>query len=277
MQEIIESVGIDIGTSTTQLIFSRLVIENLAGGYSIPKINIVDKEIVYRSEIHTTPLLSESEIDAQRVSEIVRSEYQRAGKSPRQVQTGAVIITGETARKKNANAVLEALSAMAGEFVVATAGPDLESILSGRGAGTDDISEEKRTVVANLDIGGGTTNIAVFDKGVVSGVACLDIGHCTLSGTAPEDMIRTLGARLEVLHVQDTDGAHDLHVLPFMGGWVDWKRVCTALADVKYPGSFSFEADNFAQRVPASLREAAVRFGYEIGQRLAAWVMDARK
>lgn len=176
MREIIESVGIDIGTSTTQLIFSRLVMENLASGYAVPKITIIDKEIIYRSSIYMTPLLSETEIDAKKVSEIVRTEYQKAGKRPEDVQTGAVIITGETARKANAAAMLSELSSMAGEFVVATAGPDLESVLSARGAGTDRISAEERCTVANLDIGGGTTNIALFHRGSVAGVSCLDIG-----------------------------------------------------------------------------------------------------
>lgn len=72
MQEIIESVGIDIGTSTTQLIFSRLLIENLASGYSVPRISIVDKQITYRSDIYITPLLTETEIDTEKVSGIVR-------------------------------------------------------------------------------------------------------------------------------------------------------------------------------------------------------------
>ncbi len=96
--------------------------------------------------------------------------------TPADLSTGAVIITGETARKQNANEVLEALSDFAGDFVVATAGPDLESVLAARGAGTDTISEEHRTAVANLDVGGGTTNIAVYQKGTLRGVYCLDIG-----------------------------------------------------------------------------------------------------
>lgn len=107
-------------------------------------------------------------------------------------------------------------------------------------------------------------------------VACLDIGHATLSGTAPEHMIRVLGKRLQVLHVQDTDGVHDLHVHPFMGGCVNWKKVCEALAEVKYPGTFSFEADSFPHRVPASLWEDALRFGYAIGRKLISWIEDAR-
>ena len=176
MHEVILSVGIDIGTSTTQLIFSRLTIENRASSYTVPRIDIVDKEVIYRSKIYFTPLRSATEIDAEAVKRIVREEYQAAGMTPEMLRTGAVIITGETARKENANEVLEALSDLAGDFVVATAGPDLESVLSARGAGTDALSKEKRTAIANVDIGGGTSNIAVYEKGVLRGTCCLDIG-----------------------------------------------------------------------------------------------------
>jgi len=176
MHEVILSVGIDIGTSTTQLIFSQLTIENRASSYTVPRIDIVDKQVVYRSKIYFTPLRSPTEIDSEAVKRIIRDEYAAAGKTPEEVRTGAVIITGETARKQNANEVLEALSDFAGDFVVATAGPDLESVLAARGAGADKYSTEKRTVVANIDVGGGTSNIAVYRKGVLCGTSCLDIG-----------------------------------------------------------------------------------------------------
>lgn len=176
MHEVILSVGIDIGTSTTQLIFSRLTIENQASSYTVPRINIVDKEVIYRSKIYFTPLRSATEIDAEAVKKIVREEYRAAGITPEELKTGAVIITGETARKENANEVLSALSDLAGDFVVATAGPDLESVLSGRGAGTDVLSHDRRIAVANLDIGGGTTNIALYEKGTLRGTCCLDVG-----------------------------------------------------------------------------------------------------
>ena len=167
MHEVILSVGIDIGTSTTQLIFSRLTIENRASSYTVPRIDIVDKEVIYRSKIYFTPLRSATEIDAEAVKRIVREEYQAAGMTPEMLRTGAVIITGETARKENANEVLEALSDLAGDFVVATAGPDLESVLSARGAGTDALSKEKRTAIANVDIGGGTTDVAILSLGEI--------------------------------------------------------------------------------------------------------------
>ncbi|MSS64958.1 ethanolamine ammonia-lyase reactivating factor EutA [Velocimicrobium porci] len=176
MRETILSVGIDIGTSTTQLIFSRLTIENLASSYTVPRISIVNKEVIYRSNIYFTPLRSATEIDAEAIKQIVRTEYEKADIHAEELKTGAVIITGETARKENANQVLASLSDLAGDFVVATAGPDLESVLSAKGAGADRMSEENRNIVANIDIGGGTSNIACYQKGKLKGVSCLDIG-----------------------------------------------------------------------------------------------------
>ena len=225
LHEVILSVGIDIGTSTTQLIFSRLTIENRASSYTVPRIQIVDKEVIYRSLIYFTPLKSNTEIDADAVKRIVRDEYHSAGIRPEEVQTGAVIITGETARKQNANDVLEALSDLAGDFVVATAGPDLESVLSARGAGSDKLSEEHRATVANLDVGGGTTNIAVYQKGTLRGVCCLDIGG---------RLIKAAEGRLTYLYpkIQDLAKKHGIDLK--VGDPADvekLRRVCALMAD----------------------------------------------
>lgn len=164
----------DVGTSTTQVIFSELLLENTGGFYSVPQIAITRKRILYRSPIHPTPLLDECRIDAPALRAIVTEEFRRAGME--RVQTGAVIITGESARKENAAAVLEGLSGLAGDFVAAVAGPDLESLIAGQGSGAQALSKERRCRTANFDIGGGTTNIAVFENGEPSGVCCLDIG-----------------------------------------------------------------------------------------------------
>ena len=176
MSESILSAGIDIGTSTIQLIFSRLVIQNVSGFGTIPKIEIIDKEIIYRSEIYFTPLILENEINAEEVKKIIIKEYIKAGMKPQDISTGAIIITGETSRKRNAKEVLHALSDIAGDFVVATAGPNLESVLAGKGSGAAQLSLETGKLVANLDIGGGTTNICYFQNGLVVDTACLDIG-----------------------------------------------------------------------------------------------------
>jgi len=176
MREELLSVGIDIGTSTTQLVFSKLIIENMASNYSVPRIVIVDKEIIYRSSIYFTPLISPTVIDGPKVKSIIEEEYKKAGVDKNQIDTGAVIITGETARKENAKEVLETLSGFAGDFVVATAGPDLESIISGKGAGAHLYSKDHTTTVVNIDIGGGTSNLALFTRGEVRDTGCLDVG-----------------------------------------------------------------------------------------------------
>ena len=170
------SVGIDIGTSTTQLVIARLVLENRAAPFAVPRVAIAEREIQYRSGIHFTPLLSDTVIDAEGVRAIVAEEYQASGFAKEQIGTGAVIITGETARKENAREVLRALSAFAGDFVVATAGPSLESILAARGAGADEYSKERHCQVLHFDIGGGTSNLALYDSGTLVSTGCLDVG-----------------------------------------------------------------------------------------------------
>lgn len=175
-KETLLTVGIDLGTSTTQLVLSELTVENFASAFTVPRISISDKKVIYRSDIIFTPLLNQSEIDAEPIKAFVAEQYRQAGIRKQDIQMGAVIITGETARKSNANNVLRALSGYAGDFVVATAGPDLESIIAGKGAGAQNYSETKRKPVVNLDIGGGTTNLAVFKDGEVIDTACFDIG-----------------------------------------------------------------------------------------------------
>lgn len=170
------SVGIDIGTTTTQVVFSKLSVEDTASPFSVPSVAITGKELVYKSGIHYTPFSSRTEIDGKAIKAIVEKEFEQAGYSPAEVRTGAVIITGESARKENARIVAESLSRVAGDFVVATAGPDLEAIIAGKGSGAERYSIEYNCTVANLDIGGGTTNIVLFDSGDVIAKGCLDIG-----------------------------------------------------------------------------------------------------
>lgn len=176
MSETLRSVGIDIGTTTTQLVFSDLTVQNEGAAFSVPNYAITDKRVVYRSAAHFTPLRSETEIDADGVRSIVAREYEAAGVARGDVQTGAVIITGETARKENARQVLDALAGFAGDFVVATAGPALESVLAGKGAGAASLSEREHCAVLNLDIGGGTTNFALFDCGALCDTGCINVG-----------------------------------------------------------------------------------------------------
>ena len=176
MSESLLSVGLDVGTTSTQMVFSRLQIENKAGSFAVPEMEIESREILYKSPVHFTPLLQGDLVDADALRSIVDGEYAAAGISKAQVDTGAIIITGETSRKENARAVLDALSGYAGDFVVATAGPDLESVLAAKGAGAVAYSEKYGKTVLHMDIGGGTSNLALVENGKILATTCLNVG-----------------------------------------------------------------------------------------------------
>jgi len=170
------SVGLDVGTTTTQIIFSRLNLQDVARPGQIPRINITDRKVIYESPIVLTPLLDAQTIDAEKLNEIVRREYASAGVDPGQVETGAVIITGETAKKRNADEILRALSGLAGDFVVSVAGPNVESLIAGKGAGAAQYSQTNYATVTNVDIGGGSANSATFRSGNLIGAAAMNYG-----------------------------------------------------------------------------------------------------
>lgn len=170
------SVGVDVGTTTTQVIFSRINLQDVSRAGQIPRINITDRKVIYQSPIVFTPLVDTETIDAERLNQIVRGEYVNAGVDPSQVETGAVIITGETAKKKNADEILRALSGLAGEFVVSVAGPNVESLIAGKGAGAAEYSQTNYAVVTNVDIGGGSANSATFRSGDLIGAAAMNYG-----------------------------------------------------------------------------------------------------
>ena len=176
MGERLISLGLDVGTTSTQMIFSELAVENRAGSFSVPEMAITERKIRYRSPVHFTPLLGQERVDAAALREIVDREYEKAGFRREDVDTGAIIITGETSRKENARAVLQELSGYAGEFVVATAGPDLESILAAKGSGAVAYSRDTGKTVLHMDIGGGTSNLALIREGIILATGCLNVG-----------------------------------------------------------------------------------------------------
>ena len=176
MSETLRSVGLDVGTTSTQMIVSELTIENRASNFAVPEMEIAQRRILYKSPVYFTPLLDESRVDGAAIRQIVEGEYRSAGISRDSVDTGAIIITGETSRKENARAVLDALSDFAGDFVVATAGPDLESVLAAKGAGAVELSERTGKSVLHMDIGGGTSNLALIRDGKIVETGCLNVG-----------------------------------------------------------------------------------------------------
>jgi ethanolamine utilization protein EutA len=188
------SVGIDIGTTTTQVIFSLLTLVDVSRAGQIPRIDISDREVIYQSDIVFTPLVDPETIDAARLTEILKREYAAAGVLPSQVETGAVIITGETAKKKNADEILKAIAGLAGDFVVTVAGPHVESMIAGRGSGAAEYSRQYFTTVTNVDIGGGSANSAIFRQGTMIAAAAMNYGGRILEIEHATGKIRQIAA-----------------------------------------------------------------------------------
>lgn len=170
------SVGIDVGTTTSQVVVSRLSVANRARVGSVPHLDVESREVLYQGEPALTPLRDDDAIDVDALVALIRREYAAAGIAPGQIETGAVIITGETARTRNAEAILAGLSDLAGDFVVTVAGPHIESQIAGRGSGAADWSARHYATVVNIDIGGGSANAAAFRNGRHLGSAAAMVG-----------------------------------------------------------------------------------------------------
>jgi ethanolamine utilization protein EutA len=171
------SVGIDIGTTTTQLMFSEMLARRNGGEHG-SKYVIEERTPVYESEIFLTPYedIESNRIDAGAIEQFVAEAYADAGYSPDDVDTGAVIITGEASRTENADRIIELFSASAGRFVCATAGANLESLMAAHGSGAVERSLESGENVLNIDIGGGTTKLAYIVEGIVEETVAINVG-----------------------------------------------------------------------------------------------------
>ncbi|MCJ7622256.1 MAG: ethanolamine ammonia-lyase reactivating factor EutA [Anaerolineaceae bacterium] len=252
------SVGIDIGTTTTQVVFSLLSLVDISRAGQISRIEIQDRKVVYQSEIVFTPLIDPETIDVMKVKKIIEGEYASAGVSPAQVETGAVIITGETAKTKNAEEILEAIAGLAGDFVVTVAGPHVESMIAGRGSGAAEYSRRHFTTVTNVDIGGGSANSAIFKQGEMLAAAAMNYGGRILeigheSGqikkiTRPGQIILdTLGLRYRIGDRPDFD---------------DLRKIAACLADLTIDlieGTESILAKKLYLTSPSSISGAGKR------------------
>ena len=188
---IIHSVGIDIGTTTTQVIFSELELVNRAPASQVPHYEFSRRDIAYVSPVIFTPLDDNGRVRQDELERFIRSQYESAGLTLEQVESGAIIITGETSKARNARDTIMDLARILGDFVVATAGPHLESIIAGHGSGAGEHSKEHANRVLNIDIGGGTANYVVFEAGRVIDTACLNIGGHLIE-TFSDGSIKTL-------------------------------------------------------------------------------------
>ena len=169
------TVGIDIGSSGTQVIFSRVNLRRLGEDLS-SRYYVVSRETLFQSPVALTPYASEERIDEARLGAIIDQAYGAAGVAPDGVDTGVVILTGEALRRENAQAIAAVIAEKGGDFVCATAGHHMESLLAAYGSGAARVSSDEGKRILNIDMGGGTTKLGLVDNGKVTATAAVHIG-----------------------------------------------------------------------------------------------------
>ena len=169
------SVGIDIGSAGTQVIFSRIHLRRLGEDLS-SRYFVVSRETLFRSPVALTPYRSEENIDERALGDIIDEAYAAARMAPGDIDTGAVILTGEALRRENARAIAGIVAEKGGDFVCATAGHHLEAMLAAYGSGAAKVAHDRAADILNIDIGGGTTKLAVVERGKVTASAAFHVG-----------------------------------------------------------------------------------------------------
>ena len=168
---VVLSVGVDIGSSTSHLVFSRIVLERLDSRYVV-----TERETFYASDILLTPYSAENTIDADALGAFIKKEYADAKVDPDEIDTGALILTGVAVQRKNARAIGDLFAKQAGKLVAVSAGDSLETVMAAYGSGAAARSIRDECVVMNVDVGGGTSKIAVCADGKVVDLTAVDVG-----------------------------------------------------------------------------------------------------
>jgi ethanolamine utilization protein EutA len=209
------SVGVDIGSSTSHLVFSRIVLERLDSRYVVTQ-----RESFYQSDILLTPYSAEETIDSDALRAFIERQYKDAKVDPDEIDTGALILTGVAVRRRNARAIGELFAAQAGKMVAVSAGDSLETVMAAYGSGAAARSIRNGAPVMNVDIGGGTSKIAVCADGKVIDVTAVDVGARLVVFDADKRIVRLeeagrrfgaeLGLKLDLGFVLGDEQAHAL-------------------------------------------------------------------
>src|SRR5215813_4270818 len=168
---VVLSVGVDIGSSTSHLVFSRIVLERLDSRYVV-----TTRETFYQSDILLTPYCAEDEIDAAALGAFIERQYRDANIDADEIDTGALILTGVAVRRRNARKIGELFARHAGKMVAVSAGDSLETVMAAHGSGAVARSIRDRNTVMNVDIGGGTSKVAICAEGKVVDLTAVDVG-----------------------------------------------------------------------------------------------------
>jgi len=197
------SVGVDIGSATSHLAFSRLLMERRDNRYVVAK-----REILHESAILLTPYTADGLIDTEVLGKFIEAQYEAAGQTPDAVDTGALILTGVAVRRRNARAIGELFAAQAGKMVAVSAGDALETTLSCYGSGTVTRSGAMDGPVMNVDVGGGTSKVSVAEGGKVIAITAIDVG-ARLVCFDPSGRITRIEEAAAGRHGRAGDGSRD--------------------------------------------------------------------
>lgn len=179
----LKTVGIDIGSSTSHLLFAKILMQRQSQSLS-SRFVVTKRDVMWRSPIMLTPFLNDGTIDAVSLGEFIGSAYREAGLARSDIDSGAVILTGEAIKRKNAKAIDELFAEEAGKFVCATAGHRLECTLAAHGSGAANVSKRRRQCLLHVDIGGGTTKLALIDSGKIVSVSAFAVGGRLIAADA---------------------------------------------------------------------------------------------
>jgi len=174
-QHTLTSVGIDIGSSTSQVMVSRLTLRRRGSELSTEFV-VTERKTLYASTPLLTPYSTGTLIDIDGVAAYVESSYALAGVEPDQVDTGVVVITGEALKKENAAAIADLMAGWAGDFVCVSAGANHEAVLAAHGSGSVAMSKRDACRILNIDVGGGTTKVSLIDDGQIQHSRAFSVG-----------------------------------------------------------------------------------------------------
>jgi ethanolamine utilization protein EutA len=193
------TVGIDIGSSTSHLMFSKLLLQRL-GQYHSSRYVVVSRETIHRSPILLTPYTADYNINADKLGEFIHQSYQEAEISPEDIDSGAIILTGEAVKRTNARAIADLFASEAGKFVCASAGHNLEAIMAAHGSGAAALSRhpQGQKTVLNVDVGGGTSKLALIQNGEILETAAINVGGRLVAMDESGRIIRIEPAAMQV-------------------------------------------------------------------------------
>ncbi len=191
------TVGVDVGSSTSHLMFARVHLQRLAEALS-SRFVVVDRQILWRSPILLTPYRPDYTIDADVLRGFVENGYREAGLGRDDIDSGAVILTGEALKRSNARAIADLFAEESGKFVCASAGHNLEAVMAAHGSGAVALSRTQKKTFLNIDIGGGTTKFALCQDGEIVGNAAIAIGGRLVAFGENDELVRIEGPAQQI-------------------------------------------------------------------------------